>query len=68
MRIAKTVATVGLLFVMAAPLAADHSMGFFVSSAGIGKGGDLGGIEGADAHCVKLAEAAGSNGRQWRPT
>lgn len=70
MTIAKTVArtagTAGLLFVMAAALAADHSMGFFVTSVSIGKGGDLGGLEGADAHCAKLAEGAGSKGRQWR--
>lgn len=64
--VAKTAATAGFLLVAAAPLAADHSMGFFVSSVGIGKGGDLGGLEGADAHCTKLAEAAGSKGRQWR--
>ena len=63
--VARTAATAGLLFVVAAPLAADHSMGFFVTSVGIGKGGDLGGIGGADAHCTKLAEAAGSKGRQW---
>lgn len=41
-------------------------MGFFVTSVGLGNGGDLGGLEGADAHCQKLAEAAGSNGRTWR--
>jgi hypothetical protein len=70
MTFAKTVArmagTAGLLCMMAAPLAADPSMGFFVTSAGIGNGADLGGTEGADAHCAKLAEAAGSTGRQWR--
>ncbi len=46
--------------------AADHPMGFFVTSVGSGQGGNLGGLEGADAHCAKLAEAAGSTGRQWR--
>jgi hypothetical protein len=40
-------------------------MGFFVTSVGLGKGGDLGGLEGADAHCQSLAEAAGSS-RTWR--
>jgi len=63
--IAVTVAAAGMLLLTIAT-AADQSMGFFVSSAGIGKGGDLGGFEGADAHCAKLAQAAGSNGRQWR--
>jgi len=62
---AVTVVAVGMLATTVA-MAADQSMGFFVSSVGIGKGGDLGGLEGADAHCAKLAQAAGSNGRQWR--
>ncbi len=44
----------------------DKPMGFFVTSVGMGDGGNLGGIEGADAHCTKLAEAAGSKGRTWR--
>jgi len=41
-------------------------MSFFVSSAGSGKGGDLGGIEGADRICRTLAGAAGAGGRTWR--
>ena len=41
-------------------------MSFFVTSAGPGKGGDLGGLEGADAHCQALAEAAGAGGKTWR--
>ena len=41
-------------------------MSFFVTSAGPGNGGDLGGIEGADAHCQRLAEAAGASGKTWR--
>jgi hypothetical protein len=41
-------------------------MSFFVTSAGLGKGGDLGGIEGADRHCQALAEAAGAGGTTWR--
>ena len=40
-------------------------MTFFVTSAGSGKGADLGGLEGADRHCQALASAAGSS-RQWR--
>jgi hypothetical protein len=46
--------------------AQDHSMSFFVTSEGLGKGGDLGGLEGADAHCKKLATAAGAGDREWR--
>src|SRR6266498_47178 len=42
------------------------SMTFFITSAGPGKGGDLGGIEGADRHCQSLAQAAGAGSRTWR--
>jgi hypothetical protein len=42
------------------------SMSFFVTSAGSGKGADLGGLEGADAHCQALAAAAGSTKQYWR--
>lgn len=51
-----------------APLAAaaeERPMGFFVSSVGIGNGGDLGGLAGADAHCQKLAAAAGGGRLPW---
>ncbi|MDD4907014.1 MAG: lectin, partial [Methylobacter tundripaludum] len=40
-------------------------LSFFVTSAGIGKGAELGGLAGADAHCQKLAEAAGSVNKTW---
>jgi hypothetical protein len=46
--------------------AAEKEMGFFVTSVGSGKGGDLGGLEGADAHCQSLAAAVGAGKRQWR--
>ena len=45
--------------------AQDTAMSFFVTSTGSGNGGDLGGLEGADAHCAALAEAAGSSGKTW---
>lgn len=59
---------------MAAPLAlgaataaqAQSAMSFFVTSSGPGKGGDLGGISGADQHCQKLATAAGAGAKTWR--
>lgn len=38
---------------------------FFVTSAGPGKGADLGGLEGADRHCQTLAQAAGAGGKTW---
>jgi predicted small secreted protein len=41
-------------------------MGFFVTSTGLGKGADLGGLKGADAHCQKLAQSAGAGHRKWR--
>ena len=40
-------------------------MTFFVTSVGIGKGGDLGGLAGADAHCQALAAAVGAGGHTW---
>ncbi len=46
--------------------AQDTSMSFFITSAGPGDGANLGGLEGADAHCQKLAEAAGVTGKTWR--
>ncbi len=39
-------------------------MGFFVTSVGLGDGGNLGGLAGADAHCNALASAVGSS-RTW---
>jgi len=38
---------------------------FFLTSSGPGKGGDLGGIEGADKHCQTLAQAAGAGTKTW---
>ena len=40
-------------------------MSFFITSAGPGKGGNLGGLAGADAHCQSLAAAAGAGGKTW---
>jgi hypothetical protein len=42
------------------------NMTFFVTSAGKGNGADLGGLDGADAHCAALAKAAGSKSTKWR--
>jgi hypothetical protein len=41
-------------------------MSFFVTSVGLGKGGNLGGIRGADAHCQSLGAAAGAGDKTWR--
>src|ERR1700704_7080750 len=43
-----------------------QQMSFFVTSAGPGKGADLGGLEGADRICQQLAQAAGAGGKTWR--
>jgi hypothetical protein len=42
------------------------AMTFFVTSVGKGSGADLGGLDGADAHCNALAKAAGSSLTNWR--
>ena len=42
------------------------NMTFFVTSAGPGKGADLGGLAGADAHCQQLATSVGAGGKTWR--
>lgn len=39
---------------------------FFVTSVGLGKGGDLGGLASADAHCQALADAEGAGDHTWR--
>ena len=41
-------------------------MGFFVTSVGVGDGGNLGGLAGADRHCQNLAAAVGAGSRTWR--
>ena len=46
------------------PQASD--MSFFVTSTGVGDGANLGGLEGADAHCESLAAAVGAGDREWR--
>ena len=44
----------------------DNPMGFFVTSTNMGKGADLGGLEGADKHCQKLAASVGAGSGTWR--
>ena len=55
--------TIALL--VSAPVFA-QDMSFFLTSYGPGDGANLGGRKGADAHCQKLAESAGSEGKLWR--
>jgi len=49
-----------------APPAPKAPMSFFVTSANPGKGGDLGGLEGADKYCQQLAAAAGAGDKTWK--
>lgn len=52
---------------LSAPAAAQQpTMTFFVTSMGPGKGADLGGLSGADAHCQQLAQTAGAGAKTWR--
>ena len=39
---------------------------FFITSRGSGRGGNLGGLAGADARCQALAKAEGSDDHTWR--
>ena len=59
-------AAVALVALVGAAQAQQASMSFFVTSAGSGKGADLGGLDGADRHCQTLANAAGAGGKTWR--
>jgi hypothetical protein len=60
-----TAAAAAALLVSCATTPPTGPMGFFVTSAGPGNGADLGGLAGADAHCQKLATAAGAGSRTW---
>jgi len=62
------------VFVLAASIVVGASAGapaqqanmtFFVTSAGSGKGADLGGLAGADRICQQLAQAAGAGSHSW---
>ena len=50
----------GTLGLAGLALAQQNNMTFFVTSVGLGKGADLGGLAGADRHCQQLAQAAGA--------
>jgi hypothetical protein len=55
-----------MLICSSSAVAQDTGMSFFITSVNPGKGADLGGLEGADAYCQKLAESAGAGERTWR--
>ena len=75
-KIPSVVATSAVILVLASYLALaqqpappnaaqQHPMTFFITSVGSGKGGDLGGLAGADAHCQMLATAVGADNHTW---
>lgn len=72
MRTKLVLSAIGLLTALALPSALQaqevnvKDMTFFVTSKNPGKGADLGGLPGADAHCQSLANAAGAGARTWR--
>jgi hypothetical protein len=43
-----------------------NPMSFFVTSTNMGNGANLGGLEGADKHCQKLADSVGAGSGTWR--
>ncbi|MEO8076753.1 MAG: lectin [Acidobacteriota bacterium] len=47
------------------PPAPAQPMSFFATSVNPGDGANLGGLAGADAHCQKLATAAGAGSKTW---
>jgi hypothetical protein len=64
-RIAAPVVACLAVLSVAPAQAQQTTMSFFVTSVGSGKGADLGGIAGADAHCQNLAKAAGAGAKTW---
>lgn len=55
-----------LVFASAPASAQSAGTSFFLTSNGIGNGGNLGGLAGADNHCQTLAQAAGAGAKTWR--
>lgn len=60
-------ASIAMAQTTAKPAPQPAKMSFFITSTGGGKGGDLGGLAGADRLCAERAQAAGApSGRVWR--
>ena len=60
-------ALAAILALASAPAQAQSAdTSFFLTSNGIGNGGNLGGLAGADNHCQTLAQAAGAGAKTWR--
>ncbi|SFM06598.1 hypothetical protein [Variovorax sp. OV329] len=63
---AALVGAAALVAACATGMGGSKPMGFFISSTNPGKGGDLGGLVGADAWCQAMAASAGQGSRTWR--
>ena len=62
-----SISLLGLVAMTSTPATSQPAdMTFFLTSAGKGNGADLGGLEGADAHCGALAKAAGARATNWK--
>ncbi len=64
-KILLTASVIALASVSTVNYSQDNSMSFFITSVGSGDGGNLGGLQGADAHCAALATAVGAGGKTW---
>jgi hypothetical protein len=65
MKTVQVLAAAIVALLSASAQAQQSDMSFFITSEGLGKGADLGGLAGADAHCQKLAQAAGAGAKTW---
>src|SRR6195952_3324616 len=59
-------AIVAVTIISTAAYAQGAATTFFLTSTGIGNGGNLGGLAGADNYCQTLAQAAGAGAKTWR--
>ena len=66
MKLIKAALAGAALTLAALPAQAEPQAGFFITSVGMGDGANLGGLEGADAYCGKLAAEAGLPSRDWK--
>jgi hypothetical protein len=66
MRTGTALAALACACIAGGAAAQDGTMSYFITSVNPGNGADLGGLEGADAYCATLAEAAGVTGKTWR--
>jgi hypothetical protein len=63
------IAALACIMASSASLAQDDeqpAMSFFITGVGLGDGGNLGGLAGADAHCQVLATSVGRGDSTWR--